>query len=64
MAFVPRKETPKWNWRAFLTEEEQAVLKLADGAKLQWLQANRERAAITNRAIQRAKYHSRQAVDA
>lgn len=52
--YKPRE--PKWDWRAFLTEEEQAILTKADAAKAEWLRLNKERAAITNRAIQRAKY--------
>lgn len=54
MAWKPKK--PKWPWRSYLTAEEAATLKRADVAKAEWLKLNRERAAITNRAIQRAKY--------
>lgn len=50
------KRKPKWNWRAYLTAEELAVLAKADKAKAGWLKLNKERAGITNRAIQRAKY--------
>lgn len=50
----PRKG--KWPWRDFLTSEEVATLAAADDAKRAWLALNKERAAITNRAIQRAKY--------
>lgn len=52
--WTPRQ--PKWPWRKFLTAEEKKILKRADEAKQRWLDLNRERAAITNRAIQRAKY--------
>jgi hypothetical protein len=50
------KRKPKWDWRAWLTLEELAVLTAADKAKAAWLKLNKERAGITNRAIQRAKY--------
>lgn len=52
------KRKPKWDWRAYLTAEELAVLAKADKAKADWLKLNKERAGITNRAIQRAKYHA------
>ena len=48
---------PKWDWRRFLTDDERETLRKADAAKSKWLALNKERAAITNRAIQRAKYH-------
>lgn len=54
MAWKPRK--PKWSWREFLTAEELEILQRADLAKATWLKLNKDRAAITNRAIQRAKY--------
>lgn len=54
MGYEPRK--PKWPWRDFLTLEERDKLAEAAEAKRHWLELNRERAAITNRAIQRAKY--------
>ncbi len=50
------KRKPKWDWRSFLNPEEMAVLAAADKAKKAWLKLNKERAGITNRAIQRAKY--------
>ena len=50
------KRKPKWDWRAYLTADELAVLAKADKAKAAWLKLNKERAGITNRAIQRAKY--------
>jgi hypothetical protein len=53
---VYEKPKPKWNWRSYLTAEELAVLAAADKAKAAWLKLNKERAGITNRAIQRAKY--------
>lgn len=53
------KRKPKWDWRSFLTSEEKAVLSAADKAKKAWLKLNKERASITNRAIQRAKYDAR-----
>jgi hypothetical protein len=53
------KREPKWNWRDYLTAEELAILAAADKAKAVWLKLNKERAGITNRAIQRAKYASR-----
>lgn len=51
-----QKKKPKWDWRKFLTREEEQILKDADAAKVLWLTLNKGRAAITNRAIQRAKY--------
>jgi hypothetical protein len=53
-----QKRKPKWNWRAYLTADELAVLAAADKAKTAWLKLNKERAGITNRAIQRAKYYA------
>ncbi|WLA80314.1 hypothetical protein [Bradyrhizobium elkanii] len=53
-----KKREPRWNWRAFLTAEERAILATADRAKAEWLNLNKERASITNRAIQRAKYEA------
>ena len=50
------KRKPKWDWRAYLTADELVVLERADRAKAAWLKLNKERAGITNRAIQRAKY--------
>lgn len=55
------KRKPKWDWRAYLTADELAVLSAADRAKAAWLKLNKERAGITNRAIQRAKYAARMA---
>jgi hypothetical protein len=52
--YKPRE--PKWDWRGYLTPEEKAVLDAADAAKQEWQRLNKERASITNRAIQRAKY--------
>lgn len=49
----------KLDWRSFLTEHEMNVLRDADNAKAVWLELNRERAAITNRAIHRAKYRQK-----
>lgn len=57
MTFELRK--PTWPWRDFLTDGERQVLEAADNAKAEWQRLNKERAAITNRAIQRAKYHSK-----
>jgi len=54
------KRKPKWNWRSFLTSEEKVALASADKAKAAWLKLNQERATITNRAIQRAKYAAAQ----
>ena len=54
MTWKPRKT--KWNWRKFLTTEEQKTLKTAAEAKEAWRALNKERALIANRAIQRAKY--------
>ncbi len=54
------KRKPKWDWRAYLTADELAVLAAADKAKADWLKLNKDRAGITNRAIQRAKYAAAQ----
>lgn len=54
MTWAPRK--PKWDWQSFLTADERAALAEMAEAKAQWMRLNRGRAAITNRAIQRAKY--------
>jgi cell division protein FtsL len=59
MTWQPRQ--PKWDWRRFLTSEEAKVLREADAAKERWRKLNAERATITNRAIQRAKYHAQNA---
>lgn len=53
------RRPPKWNWRKFLTFEELTELQDAAQAKAAWLRLNKQRAAITNRAIQRAKYAAR-----
>lgn len=50
------KRRSKWDWRSFLTADELAVLAAVDEAKKTWQKLNKERAGITNRAIQRAKY--------
>lgn len=50
------KREPRWNWRAYLTEDEAAIVAKAEAAKTEWLRLQAERAAIQNRAIQRAKY--------
>lgn len=57
MAWAPK--APKWRWRDFLTSDERKTLRAAEAAKLAWKKLNIERAAITNRAIQRAKYAAR-----
>lgn len=57
MAYEKRK--PRWPWRDFLTLEERNKLAEASEAKRHWQELNKERAAITNRAIQRAKYAAR-----
>jgi len=57
----------KWDWRKFLTEEEQAFMVRADKAELKITEARadfekrfgRERSLIANRAIQRARYAAR-----
>lgn len=51
-----QRRKPKWDWKNFLTVEEKQVLARADKAKKEWRRLNVERAMITNRAIQRAKY--------
>lgn len=61
MAWEPRKG--KWPWRDFLTLEERDKLDEASDAKRHWQALNKERAAITNRAIQRAKYAAKGAPD-
>lgn len=53
------KRPPKWDWRAFLTEEEAAQVARADAAKAEWRRLQALRAGIQNRAIQRAKYAAR-----
>lgn len=50
----------KHDWRAFLTKEEAAEIAEADKAKARWRELNKARAAITNRAIQRAIYAGKQ----
>lgn len=54
-----KPKAKKWPWRDFLTDDERATLEQADAAKAVWLSLNKERALITNRAIQRAIYASR-----
>ncbi len=51
-----RPAAKKWPWRNYLTSEEKMILAKADTAKAVWLSLNQNRAAIINRAIQRAKY--------
>lgn len=50
------KPAAKWNWRAYLTEDEAAEVAAADKAKAKWQRLQAVRAGIQNRAIQRAKY--------
>lgn len=57
MTWEPKQA--KWQWRRYLTAKEKKTLERADAAKAKWLALNSERAAITNRAIQRAKYADR-----
>lgn len=58
MAFE-RKQS-KWDWREYLTDYERETLAKADEAKAIWSSLNGERASITNRAIQRARYAAAQ----
>jgi hypothetical protein len=51
-----KKRALKRDYQKYLTPEERKILADADQAKETWLRLNRERAAITNRAIQRARY--------
>ncbi len=46
----------KWDWRAFLTEDEAAEVAAADKVKAEWQRRQALCAKIQNRAIQRAKY--------
>lgn len=54
----------KWDWRKYLTDEERAVIKASDEltAVIKKMRAThstrygRERTAIVNRAVQRAKH--------
>lgn len=54
----------RWNWRAFLTEDEAVTIRIADKQADQiekmrrgWTERwGRKRSMIVNRAIQRAKY--------
>jgi hypothetical protein len=57
MSYTKRKA--KWNWRNFLTKEEAAILGAAERAKARWLELNKQRAGIANRAIHRAKHAAR-----
>ena len=43
-------------WRDYLTAEEAEEVVNADRLKAAWRQANRTRAGIVNRAVNRAKY--------
>ena len=43
-------------WRDFLNDEERAIIDQADAAKVTWQALNDRRAAIVNRAVQRARY--------
>lgn len=51
--FKPR--TPKWPWRDFLTADEARVIAAEEHAKAELKRLRAERAAITGKAIQRAK---------
>lgn len=50
------KAVAKWPWRDFLTDEEREEMAAADRAKIEWLRLNKGRAAIQNRALQRARF--------
>jgi len=52
------KRPPRWNWRAYLTEDEAAIVAQSEKAKAEWQRLQAQRAAIQNRAIQRAKYEA------
>lgn len=62
-----KPQEAKWNWRAFLTVEEVAIIVKADIALRNLEEAReryetrygRDRQLIVNRAIHRAKYEAR-----
>lgn len=56
-AWEPRKK--KWNWRAYLTDDERKIIAASDEAKAKWQALNKERLFIVNRAINRCKYRER-----
>ena len=56
-AQMGRKQS--WPWRDYLTLEERDFLNEASDAKRHWQALQAQRAAIVNRAIQRAKYAAR-----
>lgn len=56
MATFVKRES-KIPWRHYLTAAEAETLRQAEEAKVRWAELNKERAAIQNRAIQRAKYY-------
>jgi hypothetical protein len=49
----------KWNWRDYLSPEEAAVIAEVEAAKTRWLELNKSRMSIKNRAVQRAMYEAR-----
>ena len=54
MTWTPRKS--KRPWRDFLTPDEKGIIEKAESAKLKWLELNKGRHGIANRAGRRAIY--------
>lgn len=55
---------PKWQWRDFLSPDEAEFIAKVDQAKADWLELNKARASIKNRAVQRAMYDARKGKNA
>jgi hypothetical protein len=53
----------KWDWHKFLNEEEAKFIAMVEEAKANWLELNKSRMSIKNRAIQRAMYYERHRSD-
>jgi hypothetical protein len=56
MLFSVRMLRNPGKWWAYLTPEERRIVVAADQAKLAWQKLSATRAAIVNRAQQRARY--------
>jgi hypothetical protein len=54
----------KWNWRDYLLPHEAALIDAVEQAKANWLELNKSRASIKNRAVQRAMYDARRSEQA
>lgn len=51
-----KERESKWPWRDYLSPDEAALIAEVEAAKARWLELNKSRMSIKNRAVQRAMY--------